>query len=48
MIRDFLVGISSVKDMVITSPTLHVIYDYSRAARIYNLFSWYFQRGKEK
>ncbi|CAA7062021.1 unnamed protein product [Microthlaspi erraticum] len=30
MIRNFLVGISRVKDMTISSTTLEVIYDYSR------------------
>ncbi|ESQ27247.1 hypothetical protein EUTSA_v10018570mg [Eutrema salsugineum] len=30
MIRNFLVGISKVKDMIIASSTLEVIYDYSR------------------
>uniref|UniRef100_A0A1J3K8B2 F-box/LRR-repeat protein 13 n=1 Tax=Noccaea caerulescens TaxID=107243 RepID=A0A1J3K8B2_NOCCA len=32
MIRNFLVGISGVKDMAIASSTLEVIYDYSRCA----------------
>ncbi|XP_019089432.1 PREDICTED: FBD-associated F-box protein At4g13985 [Camelina sativa] len=34
MIRDFLVGISCVKDMIISSSTLEVIYDYSRCEKL--------------
>ncbi|KAG7586442.1 F-box domain [Arabidopsis thaliana x Arabidopsis arenosa] len=34
MIRNFLVGISTVKDMVISSSTLEVIYDFSRCERL--------------
>ncbi|KAJ0228954.1 F-box domain-containing protein [Hirschfeldia incana] len=34
MVRDFLVGISKVKDMTIASSTLEVIYDYSRYVQL--------------
>ncbi|CAL9240041.1 unnamed protein product [Arabidopsis halleri] len=34
MIRNFLVGISTVKDMTIASSTLEVIYDFSRCERL--------------
>ncbi|WZZ64421.1 hypothetical protein YC2023_075791 [Brassica napus] len=34
MVRDFLVGISKVKDLTITSSTLKVIYDYARYVQL--------------
>ncbi|KAF2594266.1 hypothetical protein F2Q70_00045686 [Brassica cretica] len=34
MVRDFLVGISKVKDLTIASSTLEVIYDYSRYVQL--------------
>ncbi|KAG7543046.1 F-box domain [Arabidopsis thaliana x Arabidopsis arenosa] len=34
MIRNFLIGISYVKDMIISSSTLEVIYDYSRCEQL--------------
>ncbi|CAA7062014.1 unnamed protein product [Microthlaspi erraticum] len=34
IIRDFLMGISSVRDMVISSDTLEIIYDFSRCEQI--------------